>query len=178
MKSVFYSFLLVVSGMNAVLRVMLDTNIYGFIAVEKNPADILERIATSNAVVCGSTVIRGELRDTPKKKVVGRRKLRLRLLSSYDLLVSDKRNYDVNELIQKIAAEYNENYKGSSSWKELENDFLIVATASFHGLDLVVSEDEKTMKSAEAIKAYEKVNKKYELRNPEFIGFQAFKESL
>src|SRR3989344_8256679 len=152
----FYSFLPTISNMDAALRVMLDTNIYGFIANEENPDQLLERIAVSSVIVCGSTVIRAELRDTPKKKVVGRRKLRLRLLSSYDSLVSDKRNYDVNEIIRKIAAEYNDHYKGSFSWKELENDFLIVATASLHNLDLVVSEDENTMKNPEAMASYEK----------------------
>ncbi len=164
--------------MESVLRVMLDTNIYGFIVEEDNPEEILVRIASSKVLVCGSTVIRAELRDTPKKKVVGRIKLRLRLLSSYDSLVGDKRNYDVNEIIRKMAAEYNEHYNGSYSWEELENDFLIVATASLHNLDLVASGDEDTMKNPKAIKAYEIVNRKYELRNPGFISFQKFKELL
>ena len=164
--------------MKGALRVMLDTNIYGFIALEIDPAEILERIAASDTMVCGSTVIRAELRDTPKKKTVGRKKLRLRLLSSYDLLVSDKRNYDVNEIIRKIAEEYFEQYKGGYSRKELENDFLIVATASLHNLDLVVSGDEITMKSPEAVKAYEKINEKYQLRNPAFITFIEFKRLL
>jgi len=41
------------------------------------------------------------------------------------------------------------------------------------GLQFTV-ENEDTMKSPEAIKSYEKVNKKYDLRNPGFINFQKF----
>ena len=157
---------------------MLDTNIYGLFIEKENPEEILIKIATSELLVCGSTVIRTELRATPKAKVAGKRKLRIRLLSTYDTAVSDKRNYGLNEIIRKIAGEYNENYKGNYTQNELKNDFLIVATASLHGLDIVVSEDEKTMKSPLALQAYEKVNKKYELRNPQFIGFNQFKELL
>ena len=164
--------------MGSVLRIMLDTNVYGLIIEKEDPEEMIVKIAGSGLLICGSTVIRAELRDTPKAKVSGKRKLRLRLLSSYDSLVSDKRNYGANEIIRKIAGEYNEHYKGSHSLNELKNDFLIVATASLHGLDIVVSEDEKTMKSPLALEAYTNLNKKYDLMSPHFIGFGQFKELL
>jgi predicted nucleic acid-binding protein len=154
-------------------RVMLDTNIYGYICELANARDIVFRIA-NKSVVCGSAVIRKELRNISKNKKVGSTKLRIRALEFYDILVSDKRNYAVNELIRKIASEYNLQYVGSIPAKELEADFIIVATASLHGADIVVSNDMATMLSEDSITAYVAVNKKFEINTPKFLPFENF----
>lgn len=131
----------------------------------------MDKIVKSNLLICGSKIIRKELRDTPEHVRIGRNKLRSAMINSYDQLVSSKRNYGTNSILEKIAKEYYTEYRGNCSWKEIMNDFLIVATASMHGIDIVVSNDEKTMAGKEAIKAYEIVNKKFELFEPRFIKF-------
>jgi len=158
------------------LRVMLDTNIYGFIAKEENPAVFLEHIATSQVMVCGSKVVRNELRKIPLKGNRDLRKLRSDVLRFYNILVKDKRNYEVNKFIKGLAQEYGKAYGRKS--KDLENDFLIVATASFHYVKIVCSNDEKTMKSPPALKAYAEVNSRFQLPKPEFISLTKFKKLI
>lgn len=48
---------------------------------------------------------------------------------------------------------------------------MIVACASFHGLDIVFSSDNRTMKGKRAIKAYNYVNMKELLRTPNFLDY-------
>ncbi|MBI4148332.1 hypothetical protein HY490_03515 [Candidatus Woesearchaeota archaeon] len=64
---------------------------------------------------------------------------------------------------------------GTKSKDEIESDFLIVAAASINNLDVVVSEDESTLRSELARKAYLIVNGVQKLRNPEFIGYENLK---
>lgn len=159
-------------------RILLDTNVYGKIMDLPNSLEFASMINKSQFTVCGSTVIREELRDIPKKKIIKNVKLRKLALEIYDDVVDEKRNYSVTELVKTLAQEYNKNYLGTRSWKELEKDFLIVATASLHATDLVVSNDEKTLTSQDAIKAYQISNKKFELLTPRFIKFEEFKDFI
>jgi hypothetical protein len=83
--------------------------------------------------------------------------------------------------ISSLASKYFIVYKelgGTAKEKDIENDFLIVAAASIKSLDVVVSEDNKTMKDRTAMKSYEIVNKLNGLRTPEFIGYELFKKLL
>ena len=56
------------------------------------------------------------------------------------------------------------------------NDFVIVAVASLKSLDIVCTEDNKTMASTFAKKAYKIVNQSNGLEIPAFIGFIEFKK--
>ena len=160
------------------LRVMLDTNIYGFIVEEENPELILESIANSNVLICGSKVVRDELRKIPSNRTKGAKKLRNDVLRFYNILVKDKRNYEVNKLIKELAEEYQKSYKRKGKNQDLKNDFLIVATASIHQVKIVCSNDEKTMKSKTALKVYSEVNSKFQLQKPEFISLKKFKQLI
>ncbi len=160
------------------LRVLLDTNVYGLIVKEESPLGFVSLVKNRPVVVCGSTVIRQELRDISKKAMFGKSKLRSVLLGAYDSLVGEKRNYSSTEIVKTIALECSNYYRGSFSWKELENDFLIVATASLHTIDIVVSNDEKTMTSSNALAAYRAVNEKFELQTPRFRKFGDFQKML
>jgi len=159
------------------IRVMLDTNIYGLIANEADPETLVEAIANSNVLVCGSKVVRNELRKIPNLKNEKARKLRSDVLKYYNVLVKGKRDYQVNRLIQELAEEYRKSYAKSGS-EGLKNDFLIVATASIHQVKIVCSDDEKTMKSAEARKSYSEANSKFEIPKPEFISLKEFKQLI
>ncbi|MFO8016208.1 MAG: hypothetical protein R6U32_03830 [Candidatus Woesearchaeota archaeon] len=50
-------------------------------------------------------------------------------------------------------------------------DLMIVACASFNGLDIVYSADNKTILSKPAIKAYKHINSRENIRTPDFLNF-------
>ena len=101
------------------------------------------------------------------------------LLRLYDDLV--KKSYDLNSEMENLAGQYYELYQnlgGTFPKIEMMNDFLIIACASLKNLDVVVSHDTKTMFHELAIKAYTSVNKINNLRLPEFIGYEKFKNGI
>lgn len=159
-------------------RVLLDTNVYGVLFTDLENIWIPDAIGEKHIVVCGSTVIRQELRDIPKNMKVKDENLRNVTLGLYDAFVSQKRNYSVTEFIERLAEKYSENYKGTHSFGEMKSDFLIIATASLHNIDIVVSNDERTMTSEKAVEAYKITNEKFELRTPNFLNLDKFKKLL
>ncbi|MBI4162733.1 MAG: hypothetical protein HY513_03545 [Candidatus Aenigmarchaeota archaeon] len=60
----------------------------------------------------------------------------------------------------------------------MRNDMLIVAEATISELDIVVSEDNRTMISHPAKKAYYTTNKDHNFITPNFIGYDEFKRKL
>ncbi|HZX20519.1 MAG TPA: hypothetical protein VFF13_05890 [archaeon] len=164
--------------MEAKLRVLFDTNVYGLVAKTATPHQFVSLVESKGAIVCGSTIIRSEIRKISKDASIGGLKLRKIVLGIYDALVDDKRNYSISGLIESIATEYYKNYSGNHSWKEMENDFLIVATASLHQIDVVISNDEKTMISKNAVSAYRTINQKFELDTPKFIKLEEFERTI
>ncbi|HLC79487.1 MAG TPA: hypothetical protein VJG83_03570 [archaeon] len=157
---------------------MLDTNVYGSLVEIPERTWLIEGLRRNNSIVCGSVVIRQELRNIPKKKLVGNEKTRNLCLNLYDALVEEKRNYIVSNLIEVAAKTYYENYLGNDSWKEIEKDFLIVATSSIHKVNIVISNDENTMASKEAINAYTAGNMKFQIETPKFIKLEEFRQLL
>jgi predicted nucleic acid-binding protein len=168
--------------MPKVLRVILDTSIYGRIVFNTEDDKIRNALNKNrNIIIYGSRIIRGELRETPKilKDFRSGRKIRILLLNLYDSIA--RHNLPVIGALSTLAREYYRHYRlngGSLGWKYIENDFLIVATASFYNLDIVVSEDERTMKSEPAVKAYLSVNDKERFNTPKFIDYEEFKKIL
>lgn len=150
---------------------MFDTNVYGLLAELPDVEEFLLRIAYSGIMVCGSKVVRKELRDIPLGKTVDGKNLRSLALSMYDTLVKEKRNYSVTGFVEELANEYKLNYAKTGNLKEMENDFLIVATASIHHLGIICSNDTRTLASEESIATYKKANRKYELPTPKFMRF-------
>lgn len=160
------------------LKVLLDTNIYGLI-IEQD-LDLVESIPNCrDIVVYGNNTIRKELRETPKtKKVQATKSYRMLLLNNFDLLVG-KHIIPTTKKTEKLAREYFKQYKksaGAKSWREIKNDFLIVASAALKDLDIVASEDNKTMKSKKAMDSYQLANGKRFLRTPTFFSYKNFKK--
>ncbi len=148
------------------LRAILDTNSYGWIIEH----DILlgERLAdTTKVQIYGFELIRKELRATPPSIKSGDSNVRMDLLKLYDKLVKQP-EYRTNQLIEELASEYLNAYHGGISKSTLEKDFRIVACASLHRLDIIVSEDQHSMCSEPAMVAYKMVNAKNELPLPAF----------
>ena len=50
--------------------------------------------------------------------------------------------------------------------------FMIVACASFSGLDIVYSDDNKTLLGRSAIKSYQHINLKENYRTPNFLKYK------
>ena len=84
----------------------------------------------------------------------------------------------MGDLAHYLAQNYLKTYGGHVSKETLFNDFLIVAVASLKSLDLVCTQDTKTMASEHAQKAYFAINKKNGLRTPEFILLEDFKKKI
>jgi len=125
-------------------------------------------------------IIRKELRATPKDSKVGEKKLRSNLLGLYDIFT---RSHELSlaEEHKKLADDYYKAYRelgGSKPKDSILNDLIIVACASSTEMDVVVSEDEKTMLTENAIKAYNFVNNINKKRTPKVIGYTEFKYEL
>ena len=150
------------------MRAMFDTNTYALL-YEYDLPRILKLVESGQLVVYGCQVIRNELRDIPKDVVVERKNYRIQLLFVYDKLVKD-RSYPVERVVEVLANEYWSEYRGSIPKRKILPDFKIVAVASIHELDVIVSEDERTMKAGAAKRAYEIVNHRNAFRTPKFLS--------
>ena len=147
--------------------VILDTNIYGKIAddSEQGPELVDRMRRDTQFVVHNFRLIRNELRRAP------------RILPIYDQLVV-RRVIQETKDIRALADAYFKEYKangGRQGRKKMLNDFKIVACAALNGFDLIVSEDEKTLKHPIARKAYDIVHVKKDLRTPSFYSYDVLK---
>ncbi|MBI4145886.1 hypothetical protein HY489_00955 [Candidatus Woesearchaeota archaeon] len=163
-------------------RLLLDTNIYGVI-VEREEEGEFKALVT-RVVVYGCTIVRKELRDTPEKISIitqqGRKNLRINLLELYDAITKE-REILVNEEVEKLAAEYSHNFSkltGKKAIDHLKNDFLLVACATLNKLDLVVSDDHKTLMSNQALRTYQFINAERGLSLPPIIKYEHVKSIL
>ena len=78
--------------------------------------------------------------------------------------------------ITYLAKKYYNHYRnlgGTYGWDtSISVDFMIVACASFNGLDIVYSGDNKTMLAKSAIKSYNHININESLRTPGFLRYE------
>ena len=154
-------------------RILLDTNIYGELVIDPEIDVIKTGIKKKPLVIYGNRLIRKELR------MADIRSLRLSLLSLYDEIA--KKEYEIDDNMKNIANSYYKAYRefgGSKSKDKIINDFIIVACATVHILDIVVSEDEKSMLIENVIRSYNLVNDIIKKITPQFIGYEKFKEML
>jgi len=161
-------------------RVILDTNIYGTIVLDKDRNLLKDTIIKSREVVVyGFSLIRKELRDTPRSIRIEGINLRNYLLNIYDEITKNRTLSNTRE-IEDVAKAYFIAYKelGGLKRKEIITDFMIIATGSVHELDIVVSQDNRTMLSDKAIKAYAIVNKIKSLRLPRLLNYEKFKKEI
>lgn len=164
-------------------RLLLDTNIYGEMVVDKELEELKvgHNLNKNNLLIYGFSIIRKELRDTPKTKNHLGRNLRVALLSLYDEFVGNH-FLDINEeALMELAQKYYDTYKefgGGYPENVLIKDYLIVACASQKGMDIVVSNDDASMLSELSLKAYNLVNETLQLKKPQFIDYVQFKNLL
>ena len=163
------------------LRIILDTSIYGKIIEDNLEDEIIEKanIHKHDMAIYGIKIIRNEIRAAPKHSK-DRYDLMLALIRLYDNLTK-RHELEIKPLAKTLASLYYKKYRqngGSVSWKGMENDMLIVAEASISKLDVVVSSDNRTMLSEPAKIAYYSVNKEHSILTPNFIGYDEFKRKL
>lgn len=159
------------------LRAILDTNSYGEL-VERDDKRLVEQLTHPDKIIIyGFSVIRKELRACPPNIQFQKRQLRSLLLEAYDTIVKEHILVFSDKVIA-LAEEYVNEYKGGISRRKMWNDFLIVAIASYYQLDIIVSEDEGSMHSSPAMRAYSTVNAKNKLQMPKFIPFAKLKELI
>ena len=165
-------------------RVILDTNIYGKIIENMDIDFVIDNLSKSGIVIYGNDIIRKELRDTSKKKIIvaenKKIKIRILLLSIYDFIIKN-RQFIVTGKLNELADSYYIVYKkfgGRKTQEEIIADFKIVSTATLNKLDIVYSDDNKTMLSTESIKSYELVNSIKRLETPKFKSYEEFKKEI
>ena len=159
-------------------RLLLDTNIYGELIFDVDFARTKENLS-QRCVIHGFSIIRNELRDVPADTKLFGKNLRIGLLHIYDELT--KKAYPLTDEILRFADSYYQTYRslgGSKAFPSIKNDFCIVACATLHQIDIVVSEDNKTMLTENALKAYEIVNTLHQQKTPRFLGYLKFKRWL
>ena len=151
-------------------RVLIDTNVYEKL-YEYDLARVYALIESGKIIVYGCKVVRDELREIPPSVRVDGKSYRNQLLLLYGDLVG-KHSFPVESVIEFLAEEYWKEYNGGIPKRKIFSDFLIVATASIHKLDIIVSNDERSMKSNPAVKAYDKANQINSFSTPRFISIE------
>jgi predicted nucleic acid-binding protein len=154
------------------LRVLIDTSSYNVVLDFDLEREWLTRALENKAVFCGFSIVRKELRAIPKTNEKDKR-FRNHVLSYYDQLVRGH-HYLLEPKIEYLANLYLANYSGGISKAKLKNDFLIVACATVHRLDVIVTEDRHSLLSSLARKTYQTVNEANRLREPRFYTVQEF----
>lgn len=157
------------------LRVIFDTNVYGRLSIEKDADELEQKISIDKEfIVYSYRPIRQEIRDIPKVTKLSK-KTRIRLLNLYDRITG---NHFLQHSIKitNLARKYYDYYRklgGIYGWDtSIRIDFMIVACATFHKLDVVYSADNRTMHSKHSLKAYKHINLKENLRIPTFLSYE------
>jgi len=159
-------------------KILLDTNVYGRIVLDEERELVHNKIhSSSDILIFGFVIVRKELRAT--ERMIVNINLKADLLRVYDDLV--KKTYSLESKMEKLAEEYYEAYSkfgGTTPKSKLINDLLIVACASVKDLNVVVSDDARTMFGELAVKAYQFVNKLKKYPLPGFLSYGEFKDVL
>jgi predicted nucleic acid-binding protein len=164
-------------------RILLDTSVYGELVGDREVFRKLEEKKKDVEIVFyGCSIIRAELKATPKKIREMDKGLRNYLLFLYDSLVT-KENHSLapNQFVEGLAKLYAVTYKkhgGAVGHKQMKNDLLIIALATIYQMDIVVSNDKRTLLSQAATKAYLDVNKKMGFRDPKYMDYNTFRKKI
>ncbi len=163
------------------MRVIFDTNIYGLLATEPDGLELQERIQSEkDFIVYGYAPIRRELRNISTTSKLSRRN-RLFLLHLYDAITGSRllpNSTAVNHLAKKYY-DYYLHLGGGYAWEtSIRIDFLLVACASMHQLDVVYSNDAKTLMNKTALKTYAHINRKENKPTPRFVKYEELIEKF
>jgi len=165
-------------------RILLDTNIYGLIVEKHEREEFKELINKTDIIVYGCSIVRKELRNVPKNVTIltpdGLRKVRTLLLSLYDAITKEHEiivDDNTIKLAQKYLNEFTRITK-QTNIVHLKIDFILVACATVHNLDLIVSDDHTTLLSPTALNAYQSINAEEGFKLPPIIKYDHLKKIL
>jgi hypothetical protein len=156
-------------------NLLLDTNIYGLALEKKDVANILIFLAEEKQksgkkyIVLGSEIINDEINATPHKET------RIKLSDLYQIVISGE--IRLTDKIKLLALDYFNECKNNNVRITLE-DCQIVASSCFANVNLIVTENRKTMTSPKALEVFAFINKKKRLGVPKFIGCATLKSFL
>jgi len=163
------------------LQVLFDTNIYGKIVADEQREAVIKAILKSHLRVLNFRLVRDELRQTSKQKIVAhKRKLRAFLLRAYDEIATASPT-PVSRNINQLADLYFSEYKrlgGNVGKTRILSDLKIMACATLHRCDLVFSDDHHVMRGSPAISACRIVNAIGNLRSPRFHSYGELKHMI
>ncbi|MEK6868364.1 MAG: hypothetical protein AABX98_06090 [Nanoarchaeota archaeon] len=164
-------------------RILFDTSVYGKLVLDVPFSSLLvQKKKNVEFVFYGNSIIRNELRATPKHITLINKSLRSYLLQTYDSLITkENHNLVVNIFVEQLSELYYKEYRnrdGNSGEASIKNDFIIVACASIYQMDIVVSDDKRTLLNDAALKAYEHVNKAQGFQNPKYFEYTKFREKV
>ena len=160
------------------LKVIFDTNIYGHLLKEPDAIELEKKITNDKEFkVYGYKPIRKEIQNIPKVTKLSKQ-TRVLLLSLYDR-ITGKHFLEHSIAITHLAKKYYDYYRnlgGIYGWHtSIRIDFMIVACASFRGLDIVYSADNKTLFNRTSLKSYQHINLKENLRTPNLLKYSDLK---
>lgn len=161
-------------------RLLLDTNIYGILFADKDFHLLHELLEDEKGKlrIYGFDIVRKELKEAPRKDISGVN-VRAALLRAYSAFTV--KEYPLEEEFKTLAEQYYQQYLslgGGYTREKLFADFLIVACASVKEINIVVSEDNATLASELALKAYAQVSQEKGLYLPQFIRYEQFKKEV
>jgi len=171
--------------------IILDTNVYGELLVEKKSEELIEKINQDKSIcIYGIDIIEKELKDTPEEIKYQNKILKDAVLSIYKTLVN--KELRLFPVAQYLATEYYKRFdelRNSSRYsktiapkikkykeEDLKVDFQIIAVASIKNIDIVVSTDKRTILSEIAEDTYKKVNNENNLRTPILVKYSDFRK--
>ena len=162
-------------------RLLPDTNFYGLLAKDTKRLEVVDSINVNRElIIYGFKTIRDELRDIPSKIKIAGKSLRIDLLNLYDEITGNHR-LEFTGYIIKIADNYYEAYRefgGSKTKEDIINDFVIVSCASLNNLNIIVSDDQRSMSTENALRAFNLINSVINKKTPQFISYEEFKKNL
>ena len=156
-------------------NILLDTNIYGLALEKKDVAHALAFLAEEKQksvkkyFVLGSKIINDEINANPHNET------RTRLNELYQVVISGE--IRLTDKIKELALEYFNECKNKSVKITLE-DCQIVASSCFANVDLIVTDNRRTMMNPRAVDIFTSISRNKGLRMPKFIGYDALKRFL
>jgi len=156
-------------------NILLDTNIYGLALEKKDVAHALAFLAEEKQksekryFVLGSEIINDEINANPHKET------KTRLNELYQVVISGE--IRLTDKIKELALEYLNECKNNSVKITIE-DCQIVASSCFANVDLIVTDNRKTMMNPKAIDIFTSISRNKKLRTVKFVGYETLKRFL
>ncbi len=156
-------------------NILLDTNIYGLALERKEIANIMiyfaeEKLrADKKYFISGFKVINDEINAVPHRET------RTRLIELYNAVISGE--IKISDSIKSLALDYFNECKKERARITLE-DCQIVAAGCVANVKYIVTDNRKTMRSPRSMDIFNSINKRKNLRTPEFMGYEQLKSFL